>query len=105
MAEEGLTDPDASQRDSYAGFWRRVAAYCVDIIPIVAVVVTIAHQVGEFDSVLANHFHDRRNFAEGVKFLIAQNIISEASFLVYILYASSWSLHDIKLQLENCYSA
>jgi len=87
MAEQ-FTYSDTSNRDLYAGFWRRVAAYCVDIIPIVALVVTIAYQVGEFDSVLANHFHDRRNFAEGVKFLIAQKIISEASFLVYILYAS-----------------
>ena len=79
---------DASSRSLYAGFWRRVAAYTVDIVPIVAVVVTIAYQVGEFNTVLANHFHDRRSFAEGLKFLIAQKIVSEASFLAYIVYAS-----------------
>ena len=83
-----ITDSDASNSSLYAGFWRRVAAYCVDIVPIVAVVVTIAYQLGEFNIVLANHFHDRRNFAAGLKFLIAQKIISEGSFLAYIVYAS-----------------
>ena len=72
----------------YVGFWRRVAAYCVDIVPIVAVVVAIAYQMGHFDHVLANHFRDRRDFQAGVKFLIAQKIVSEASFLLYILYAA-----------------
>jgi uncharacterized RDD family membrane protein YckC len=83
-----LTDLDATNRNLYAGFWRRVAAYCVDMVPIVALIATIAYQVGEFDAVLANHFHERRNVAWGVKFLLAQKIVSEASFLVYILYAS-----------------
>ena len=92
MAEQGrtptLTDSNASNRSLYAGFWQRVAAYCVDIVPIVALVVAVAYQVGQFDDVLANHFHDRNNFAGRVKFLIAQKIVSEASFLIYILYAS-----------------
>ena len=83
-----ITESDVSNRNLYAGFWRRVAAYCIDIVPIVAVVVAVAYQVGQFDDVLANHFRDRRNFPTGVKFLIAQKIVSEASFLLYILYAS-----------------
>lgn len=92
MARQDRTPPitasDASNENLYAGFWRRVAAYCVDIVPIVAVVVAIAYQVGEFDAVLANHFHDRSNFSGRLKFLVAQKIVCEASFLVYILYAS-----------------
>ena len=92
MAEQGrtptLTDSDASNRNLYAGFWRRVAAYCVDIVPIVACVAAIAYQVGEFDGVLANYFRDRRNLEARVQFFIFQKIITEASFLVYILYAS-----------------
>ena len=83
-----ITDSDASDGNLYAGFWRRVAAYCVDIVPIVAVVVAVAYQIGEFDAVLANHVHDRRNLAGRLQFLIAQKLVSEASFLVYILYAS-----------------
>jgi len=83
-----MAKSEASNGNLYAGFWRRVAAYCVDIIPIVAVVVVVAYQAGQFDDVLANHFLDRRNFPAGVKFLIAQKIVSEASFLLYILYAS-----------------
>ena len=92
MAEQhratNITESDASNRNLYAGFWRRVAAYCIDIVPIVAVVVAVAYQVGHFDDVLANHFRDRRNFPAGVKFLVAQKIVSEASFLLYILYAA-----------------
>lgn len=92
MAEQDraptLTESDTSNGNLYAGFWRRVAAYCIDIIPIVVAVVAVAHQVGQFDDVLANHLRDRRNFPAGVKFLIAQKIVSEASFLLYILYAS-----------------
>jgi len=92
MAEQDrtptLTDSDASNGSLYVGFWRRVAAYCVDIVPIVAIVVIIAYQFGEFDAVLTNHFHDRGDFAGRLKFLIAQKIVSETSFLVYILYAA-----------------
>ena len=83
-----ITDSDASDGNLYAGFWRRVAAYCVDIVPIVAVVVTVAYQIGDFDTILANHVHDRRNLAGGLQFLVAQKLVSEASFLVYVLYAS-----------------
>jgi len=82
------TYADTPNGNVYAGFWRRVAAYCVDIVPIVAMVVAVAHQTGEFDGVLADHFQDRRNVPAGVRFLMAQKIVSEASFLVYILYAS-----------------
>ena len=92
MAEHGRTPITTAQNvldgALYAGFWRRIAAYCVDIVPIVAVVVAVAYQAGQFDDVLANHFRDRRNFPAGVKFLIAQKVVSEASFLLYILYAS-----------------
>ncbi len=92
MAEQDrpspLTESAASSRNLYAGFWRRVAAYCIDIVPIVAVVFAVAYQAGQFDDVLANHFRDRRNVPAGVQFLIAQKIVSEASFLLYILYAS-----------------
>ena len=92
MAEQNraptITESDASNRNLYVGFWRRVAAYCIDIVPIVAVVVAVAYQAGQFDDVLADHFRDRRNFPAGVKFLVAQKIISETSFLLYILYAS-----------------
>jgi hypothetical protein len=39
-------------------------------------VTGVPYQVGQHDDILANHFRDGRNFPAGVKFLIAQKVVT-----------------------------
>ncbi len=71
----------------FAGFWRRLGAYVVDILPIMAVVLLVAFLYFDGDKVYAARFADRTDTAAQVEYSLYRITIRVLTFLIWIVYA------------------
>ena len=70
-----------------AGFWRRLAAYTVDVIPIVLVTASLFYIFFGFDAAIDARFNNPRNIESHIEFLRQRNQIRDLSFLVWLIYS------------------
>jgi uncharacterized RDD family membrane protein YckC len=74
--------------ENNAGFWRRVSAYLVDIIPIVFLTGAIFYFCYGFDDILRSRFTRPNDLQARVEFIHMRNIIRNISLLIWILYCA-----------------
>lgn len=70
----------------YGGFWRRLIAYLMDVIPIVIVIGTIFYFFFGLDQVIQEKFSNRLDIEVYIRFLYLRNWVRELSFLAVIIY-------------------
>jgi uncharacterized RDD family membrane protein YckC len=70
----------------YAGFWRRLAAYLLDVVIIVLVVAGVFSVFFGFDETLRLYLEDRSP-TNRLRFLAERNQIRDVSFLVWLIYS------------------
>jgi uncharacterized RDD family membrane protein YckC len=66
----------------FVGFWRRFAAYAIDIIPITLVLFLLFYFFLGFDAALRAYFDNRAAFLE------QRNQIRDLAFIIWILYCA-----------------
>jgi uncharacterized RDD family membrane protein YckC len=74
--------------ENNAGFWRRVSAYLVDVIPIVLLVGAVFYFFYGFDDILRDRFARPGDVQARIEFLRMRNIIRNISFLIWVLYCA-----------------
>lgn len=72
----------------HAGFWRRLAAYTIDVIPIVACVSAVFYWFLGFDETLRMYLSQPRDLGVRAAFLVQRNLIRDYSFLAWLLYCA-----------------
>ena len=72
----------------FAGFWRRVVAYWIDIFPIVLIVFALFYLFLGYDQLLADYFSEPNNLDKRIQFLAQRNQIRDISFLVWLIYSA-----------------
>ena len=70
----------------YVGFWRRLLAYTLDMIPIFLLVFGIAYFFLGFDEVLSTYINSDRDFESRKEFLAKRNIVRDTALLLWIFY-------------------
>ncbi len=70
----------------YAGFWRRLAAYILDTLPIVIITAATFYFFLGFDVTL-NTYLENNSVENRVNFLQERNMIRDLSFLIWLLYS------------------
>jgi uncharacterized RDD family membrane protein YckC len=73
---------------SNAGFWRRLGAYTIDIVPIVLVIAAVFYVFLGFDRVLQTYTTEPGNLEARIKFLTERNKIRDSAFLVWLIYST-----------------
>ena len=73
---------------NYIGFWRRLLAYLIDIIPIVFALSLIAYLFLGFDEVARNYFRNKNDLEARAEFLFQRNLIRDGSLIVWIIYCT-----------------
>lgn len=74
----------------YAGFKRRLAAYCIDVIPITCFVAWVCYVFFGFDEALARHqAGDRDDAGEHLPYRAYRSLIRDVSLLVYLAYSAA----------------
>ncbi len=68
-----------------AGFWRRLAAYLLDIIPIVLLTAGVFYFFLGFDETWSAYW-ENRSLENRIKFLDERNLIRDSSFVIWLLY-------------------
>lgn len=72
----------------YAGFWRRTAAYLLDIIPIVGLVWLGWYLFTDYAEAYAAYAADRRDLEAKARFLLEyRNGVRDHSFIAWITYS------------------
>jgi len=72
----------------HAGFWRRLAAYLVDVLPIVLLVAVVFYVYFGFDETW-RAYRSQPNDPEALaRFLAERNMIRNLSFLLWIVYST-----------------
>ena len=71
----------------HAGFWRRVLAYLIDILPIGIIITAIFYLFFGFDEVVNARFSNPGDFNARVDFLRIRNYIRDLSFAIWIIYS------------------
>ncbi len=71
---------------TYAGFWRRLLAYLLDIIPIVLLTAGFFYVFLGFDLTLQAYNEDR-TVENRVRFLVERNRVRDLSFVLWMLYS------------------
>src|SRR3990172_3320510 len=77
-----------TQAIRFGGFWRRVAAYAIDMIPIALLTGAAFYFFFGFDELIKNRFQNAGDVAVRIEFLKMRNVIRTLSLLVYIFYAA-----------------
>ena len=70
----------------YIGFWKRVLAYTLDMIPIFLLVFGVAYFFLGFDEVLSTYFNSGGDVESRIAFLSERNKVRDASLLLWLLY-------------------
>lgn len=80
-------------RNQYAGFFARLLAYLIDVLPIVLAVAAIFYVFLGFDETLQRYLSARGDLNARAAFLRQRNQIRDLSFVAYILYCAltEWS--------------
>ncbi|MBU0506574.1 RDD family protein [bacterium] len=91
--EYGLKDSKRDRDESidgviFGGFWRRVLAFLIDTVPIVATIAVLAYFCFGFDEVFYNWLHYPNDVEMNIEFAIFKSRIRELSFIIYLLYAT-----------------
>lgn len=71
---------------SYAGFWKRLLAYVIDMVPIFLVVFCIAYFFLGFDQTLHNYLSGDRSHEARAYFLSERNKVRDSALLLWIFY-------------------
>ncbi len=71
---------------NYIGFWRRLVAFLIDIIPIVVALALFAYLFLGFDVVMRRYFNNIHDLEAKGEFLFQRNLIRNASLIVWIIY-------------------
>lgn len=74
---------------NFAGFWKRAAAYWIDVIPLTLLIFLLYYFVLDFDKVLSTYFADPTNIDSRLTFLSMRNEIRDLTFVIWILYAAA----------------
>lgn len=72
----------------HAGFWRRVAAYTIDVVPIVLITGTVFYVFFGFDETWAAYSAEPRNLQVRARFLMERNWIRDSAFLIWLIYSA-----------------
>ena len=70
----------------YAGFWKRLLAYAIDMIPIFLAVFCIAYFFLGFDQTLHNYINGDKSLEEKAYFLSERNKVRDSALLLWVLY-------------------
>ena len=70
----------------YAGFWRRLLAYLLDVLPIVLLTAGFFYLFLGFDLTLQAYMEER-TVESRIRFLAQRNHIRDLSFLLWIIYS------------------
>jgi uncharacterized RDD family membrane protein YckC len=72
----------------YAGFWPRLLAYLLDILPILAGCIFISYTFFEFGEVWRVYRDQPGDVESRIQFLAARNRIRDATFLLWLIYSA-----------------
>lgn len=70
-----------------AGFWRRVAAYTIDVVPIVLLTGAAFYLFLGFDETWSAYRAEPRSLEVRAQFLTERNWIRDSAFLVWLVYS------------------
>jgi uncharacterized RDD family membrane protein YckC len=71
---------------NYIGFWRRLLAYLIDIIPITLALALFAYLFLGFDEVVQRYFRNIHDLEAKAEFLFQRNLIRNGSLVMWIVY-------------------
>lgn len=84
--------PDASGLsqlpEQNASFWRRAAAYSLDQIPILAIVLGIVYFFFGLEEAFARYFEGTRDLDSRLEFIAYRNRLRDLSFFLWITYSA-----------------
>jgi len=72
----------------FAGFWKRVLAYTIDVVSITIIVFVIFYIFFGFDRALGDYFADPGNIDKRISFLSQRNLIRDISFIIWLIYSA-----------------
>lgn len=70
----------------HAGFWRRLSAYLIDVVPIVSLTGLVFYLFLGFDEAWAAYRAAPGNLDVRARFLMHRNEIRDSSFLLWLIY-------------------
>ncbi|GHA36389.1 RDD family protein [Photobacterium aphoticum] len=70
------------------GFWHRLAAYLLDLIPIFIIVVTVSPYFQDFYVSMMAYLDGQNSEAERVMFLSERNMRRDMLFVIWVLYSA-----------------
>ena len=70
----------------YVGFWKRLLAYMLDMIPIFLLVFGVAYFFLGFDETLSTYLNSEKDIESRKAFLAERNIVRDTALLLWILY-------------------
>lgn len=70
----------------FAGFWPRLLAYLIDVIPIVLIVYGVFYFFLGFDETLNLYHENPNNFENRLHYLFDRSSIRDISFFIWIFY-------------------
>lgn len=71
-----------------AGFWRRLGAYILDVIPIVLLTAMVFYLFLGFDQTWQAYRAEARNLQARAQFLVERNQIRDSAFCVWLMYSA-----------------
>ncbi len=71
---------------NYSGFWRRIAAYLLDVVPITVVAAGFFYLFLGFDEIWRAYQNDP-SLENRIRFLAERNQIRDLSFIIWMLYS------------------
>ncbi|CAB1084535.1 hypothetical protein D1AOALGA4SA_12051 [Olavius algarvensis Delta 1 endosymbiont] len=80
----------------YAGFWRRVVAYSVDIIPIFTITFLIFYFFLGFDQALIDFMNSDRSLEARKDFYSERNTVRDSSLIFWFVYCTILEASAIK---------
>ncbi len=72
----------------YTGFWRRAAAYTIDIVPIVLLTAVVFYLFLGFDETWQAYRADSKDVEARIEFLVERNQIRDLSFCLWLIYSA-----------------
>jgi uncharacterized RDD family membrane protein YckC len=73
---------------SHAGFWRRLGAYAIDVVPIVVLTAMMFYLFVGFDQTWQAYRAESRNLQARTQFLAERNQIRDSAFLIWLIYST-----------------
>ncbi len=73
----------------HAGFWRRLGAYTLDIVPILLLTAMVFYLFLGFDQTWRAYRAETRSLEARTQFLVERSQIRDSVFLVWLLYSTA----------------